>query len=261
MIDHGGYAALDLGTARTRLLLSGGGTLIDEPSAVPGDLPAPGSGTAGAVPDGRWRWPVRHGVVTDASACARLAGRVLRTATAGGDVPLKRLLVGVPVAATGPERHAVVAAVRDAADCPVTVVEEPLAAAVGSGVSPADPRPRLLLDMGAGIIEAAVISAGRVVDTGSVQIITEFPAGRGSGVPAHLLIHIAGTVADLVGRVPARVRRGAREGGLLITGGGATRAGLARHLCSALRVSVSVAPDPARATVRGLALLTALQRP
>ncbi|MFJ2030266.1 rod shape-determining protein [Streptosporangium sp. NPDC087985] len=261
MITHGRHAALDLGTARTRLLLSGNDTLLDEPSAVPADLSEPDTGTAGAVPDARWRWPVRHGMVADASACARLTGRILRASARQGTAPLERLLLGVPVAASGAERRAAVTAVRAVAGCPVAVVEEPLAAAVGSGVSVTDPHPRILLDMGAGIIEAAVISRGQVVDTGSVQIIREFHPGRVTGMPAHLLTHVAATLADLVNRVPASIRRGARDRGLIITGGGATRPGLAQHLCSALRVSVSVAPDPARATVRGLARLLASDRP
>lgn len=261
MIDHSRHAALDLGTARTRLLFSGSDTLIDEPSAVPDGSAEPGDGAADAVPDRRWQWPVRHGMVTDTPACARLAGRVLRAGTGWGTAPLEWILLGVPVAATESERHAAVAVVHDVAGCPVAVVEEPLAAAVGSGMNVADPRPRILLDMGAGIIEAAVISRGRVVDTGSVQIITEFHAGKVTGVPAHLLTRVAAMVTDLVDRVPAPIRRGARDGGLLITGGGATRPGLARYLCSTLRVSVSVAPDPARATIRGLSRLLASNRP
>ncbi|MER5621184.1 rod shape-determining protein [Streptosporangium sp. NPDC002544] len=260
MTDPGRRAALDLGTARTRLLLSGGDTLIDEPSAVPADPSSQVTGAADAVPDGRWRWPVRHGIVTDPPGCTRLARHVLRTSATSGTAPLERLLLGVPVAASEAERRAAVRAVFEVAACPVAVVEEPLAAAAGSGVSMADPRPRLLLDMGAGIIEAALISRGRVLDTGSVQILMDFHAGAATGVPAHLLTRVAAMVADLVDRVPSSIRRGARDGGLLITGGGATRPGLARYLCSALRLSVSVAPDPAHATVRGLALLLASDR-
>ncbi|MET8053845.1 hypothetical protein ABZU75_40325 [Streptosporangium sp. NPDC005286] len=76
MTDPGRRAALDLGTARTRLL-SGGDTLTYEPSAVPADPSSQVTGAADAVPDGRWRWPVRHGIVTDPPGCARLARRVL----------------------------------------------------------------------------------------------------------------------------------------------------------------------------------------
>ncbi|GAA4192139.1 rod shape-determining protein [Microbispora amethystogenes] len=254
----GGTAlALDLGTARTRLLLSGSPVIRERPSAV------------GAPPAPR-RWPVRHGMVSDMPGCARLVRAALREA-AGQESP-ERVLLGVPVAASRLDRRAAHAAVGSAARCPVTIIEEPLAAAVGCGVDIDDPRPRLLLDAGAGIAEAVVIRSGRIADAGAVQVGTDDHARAqdraedgtenragdppdGPRFPPYVRERIVAMVADLVARVPAHLRGVARGRGLLITGGGARDPELARALCAGLRITVTPAVDPAQATVRGLACL------
>ncbi|MFC4059069.1 hypothetical protein ACFOWE_12225, partial [Planomonospora corallina] len=97
----GSRAALDLGTARTRLLLSGTLTVVDRPSAVPAS-PA-GDGVHGAP---RMLRPIRHGMVSSTEACARLARTVLRGAAPHGAPPLEHVLLGVPVAASALDRRA-----------------------------------------------------------------------------------------------------------------------------------------------------------
>ncbi|MFI7037362.1 rod shape-determining protein [Microbispora rosea] len=229
--------ALDLGTARTRLLLSGSTAIKERPSAF-GE-------------PGTRRWPVRHGMVADMPSCVRLVRAALSDAVTGQHPPLERVLLGVPVAASRLDRRAAYAAVSSAARCRVTIVEEPLAAAVGCGVDIADPRPRILLDAGAGIAEAVVIRAGEIADAGAVQV----DVGDLAGCPAHARERIVAMVADLIARIPAALRATARRQGLLITGGGARDPELARKLCAELRITVSPAPDPVNATVRGLACL------
>ncbi|WP_432920760.1 rod shape-determining protein [Microbispora sp. CA-135349] len=237
--------ALDLGTARTRLLLSGSTAVKERPSAC---------GEPGAR-----RWPVRHGMVADMPGCARLVRTALLDVVTERHPPLERVLLGVPVAASRLDRRAAYAAVNSAARCRVTIVEEPLAAAVGCGLDIADPRPRLLLDLGAGIAEAVVIRSGEIADAGAVQVAAGDPA-EGAGCPPYARERVVAMVADLVARVPAALRGIARQQGLLITGGGAHDPELARKLCAELRITVSPAPDPANATVRGLACLLSTVR-
>ncbi|MEU7886576.1 rod shape-determining protein [Microbispora bryophytorum] len=240
--------ALDLGTARIRLLLSGSTTIRERPSAC-GD------------PEAR-RWPVRHGMVADMPGCARLVRTALSDAVTERHPPLERVLLGVPVAASRLDRRAAYAAVSSAARCRVTIVEEPLAAAVGCGVDIADPRPRLLLDAGAGIAEAVVIRAGEIADAGAVQVAGQVAGqvgagepAEGAGCPPYARERVVAMVADLIARVPAALRATVRQQGLLITGGGARDPELARKLCAELRITVSPVADPANATVRGLACL------
>ncbi|MBX6383567.1 MAG: rod shape-determining protein [Microbispora sp.] len=237
----GAALALDLGTSRIRLLLSGSTVIKDWPSACDG---------RGAAR----RWPVRHGMVADTAGCARLVRAALDDVVTARNPPLERVLLGVPVAASPLDRRAAQAAVGSAARCRVTTVEEPLAAALGCGVDIADPRPRLLLDAGAGIAEAVVIRAGEIADAGAVQIAEGDPA-EGTGCPPYARERVVAMVADLIARVPAALRGFARQQGLLITGGGARDQKLARKLRAELRITVTPAADPANATVRGLARL------
>ncbi|MEU8247716.1 rod shape-determining protein [Nonomuraea sp. NPDC048916] len=250
MNDHrpppgGSYAALDLGTLRTRSLVSGSLAISDRASSVP---------AVDVSPDLDTVWPIRHGMVVSMGACHRLANTVLREAMPHDAWPLERVMLGVPVAATKVDRRAAQAAVARAAACPVVLVEEPLAAAVGSGMDITDPRPQLLLDVGAGIIEAVVIRDAAIADAGALQISASLDAG----LPAHVLDAVTDLVADLVRRLPAHLRPAAREGGLLLTGGGAGQPELARRLCAGLRVTVNPALEPAHATIRGLARLCLL---
>jgi len=184
----------------------------------------------------------RPGGVPRGGAAEPLAGRV------------DRVLVGVPVAAASTERRAVRAAVARAVDRPIVLVEEPLAAAIGCGVDVTDPRPRLLLDVGAGIIEAVVIADAAIVEAGSLQVSCAAPAG----LPGHAVEAVTDLVADLVRRLPPHLRLGVRAGGLLLTGGGATQQDLAGRLCAGLRLTVQPATRPAHATIRGLSRLCLL---
>ncbi|MER6945866.1 rod shape-determining protein [Nonomuraea sp. NPDC000554] len=246
------YAALDLGTARTRSLVSGSVTIAERASSVPARPRQPGR----QEPEqgSEVVWPILHGMVANMAACHRLAHTVLRDAMLYGSWPLERVLVGVPVAATRIDRLAVKASVSQAARCPVVLVEEPLAAAVGCGLDITGSRPRLLLDVGAGIIEAVALGDSAITDAGAIQIT----ASPRPTLPAYALDSVTDMVADLLRRLPAQQRPAARANGLLLTGGGARDPRLARHLCAKLRVSVTPALEPAHATIRGLARLCLL---
>ncbi|MGI5271880.1 rod shape-determining protein [Nonomuraea sp. CA-218870] len=287
-----GRAAVDLGTARIRLAGPGRRTIVDEPSAVPGcprpirhglvaDAAAcsrlvsrvlggapgdvlpdhgPGALPAGALPAGAMSdgamsdGAMSDGAMSDGamSDCAMsdcaLPGGVM---SGGGGGVFRLVVVGVPVSASPAERATVTGIVARAAGCPVTAVEEPLAAALGSGLDVTDPRPRLLVDVGAGIVEAVVISDAAITDAVAVQL----PDGGHGVLPGHVQDRITDLAAELLRRLPARSRPAARERGLTLTGGGAAHAGLAGRLCSRLGLTVSLATDPAHATVRGLARL------
>ncbi|SDQ89436.1 MreB/Mbl protein [Thermostaphylospora chromogena] len=240
-----GYAALDLGTARTRSLGAGGAAIAERPSSVPAD--ARGASTDGA---GSLR-PLRHGVVVDQAACNRLVRLVLRDIGLSEAWPLERVLVGVPVAATSSNRQAVRTAVHAVAGCEVTLVEEPLAAAVGIGLDVTDSTPRLLLDVGAGIVEAVVINAGAITDARALQL----SATTKEGVPSYAIDSVVTMTSMLLRDVPAHLRPAVRDTGLAVTGGGAAQPRLLRRLRTALRIPVHPAPEPAHATIRGLTRL------
>ncbi|WP_043625766.1 rod shape-determining protein [Nonomuraea candida] len=228
------FVALDLGTARTRSLATGGHAIADRPSAVAG-RPAGGSDRADPVR------PIRHGMVADPGACLRLVRLVLRDTRLYQDRPPERVLAGVPFSASPSDRKAVRAAVSEVAGCEVTLVDEPLAAAVGVGLNVLDSRPCLVLDVGAGIVEAVAVRDGAVVDAAALRL----SATTGTGLVSYALEGVVDMTAGLARRLPdAR--------GLVVTGGGAHQELLLHRLRAALRLPAGAAPQPQHATVRGL---------
>ncbi|MFI7618215.1 rod shape-determining protein [Nonomuraea terrae] len=236
----GGLVALDLGTARTRSLSSDGNAIVERPSALGGTDPVR---------------PLRHGMVADPAACLRLVRLALRDTGVAGGRALERVLAGVPVAATRSDRRAVRAAVSEAAGCAVTLVDEPLAAAVGAGLDVT--APCLLLDVGAGVVEAAAIRDGVIADAAALQLEVTTRAG----LPPYALEGVVEMTAGLVRRLPEHLRPAVRTRGLVVTGGGARQAELLRRLHAALRVRVEAAQEPQYATVRGLMRLCLLPDP
>ncbi|MEU8364716.1 rod shape-determining protein [Nonomuraea sp. NPDC048882] len=234
------FLALDLGTARTRSLAVGGHAIADRPSAIVRCLPGPGRTDVAS--------PIRHGMVADPGACLRLVRMAVQDTRHYDIRPLELVLAGVPVAASPSDRAAVRAAVAEVAGCEVRLVEEPLAAAVGVGIDVLDPRPCLLLDVGAGIVEAVAIRAGVVIDAAALQL----SATTGAGLASYALESVVDMTASLQRRLPEDVRPAARARGLLVTGGGAQQELLLRRLRGALRLPVSAAPQPQHATIRGL---------
>jgi rod shape-determining protein MreB len=140
--------AIDLGTAATRLHA--------QPREVPLTRPSVIWRPGGA------RAALRQGVVVDAEAAADVIGDLVRKIHTGG-WRRPRALACVPTDASEDERAAVVEAVRRAGASAVSIVPEPLAAAVGAGLAVAAPRAQALVDIGEGVTDCAIVREGRVV--------------------------------------------------------------------------------------------------
>ncbi|MEU8382948.1 rod shape-determining protein [Streptosporangium sp. NPDC048865] len=232
--------ALDLGTARTRSLTVCGSTIADRPSSI-----VRRSSTSGERDVVR---PVRRGMVADPDACLRLVRMAVQDTLHYDPRPLEQVLAGVPVAASPGDRRAVRAAVTAVAGCEVRLVEEPLAAAVGAGLDVMDSRPCLLLDVGAGIVEAVAIERGAVTDAVALQL----GATTGVGLVAYALENVVDMTAGLLRRLPEISRPAAPARGVVVTGGGAHQELLLHRLRATLRLPVRAASQPQHATVRGL---------
>lgn len=248
----GPYAAIDLGTSRIRATLPSRAVFVDRPSALGG--PAHALTPDPAAPRGRRpkARPIEHGIVTDAGACTHLTRLTLLEADPGRE--LRQVVIAVPSAASSNQLNRAVTAVGAAAGRPVRTMEAPLAVAIGAGIDPSDPRPRLILDIGAGIVEAAAIIRGRVHASRSIQYVPERPAGHQMPrVPEHVRAQIATALRHMLTDLPPPLRRAARDGGLLLTGGGACLPSLPGSLTAEMGMTIKIARDPARATIRGLA--------
>lgn len=149
--------ALDLGTGLTRLASRGGGPLIERPTSL-GPTSSRGALALEACPER----PVEHGVVVDVPAAARLLAPCLRLGHAASARP--RVLVCHPSDASATERERLVEAAVLAGASAVALVPEPVAAARASARPGAvELRPELVLDLGEGVTDVAVVQGGRVL--------------------------------------------------------------------------------------------------
>jgi len=160
--------AIDVGTTNTRVYARGRGVVTDEPSVLlsrpGGDDPRRGGDASRSA----LVFPVRGGVVVDVPAAAALLDRLVKGARRLGLVR-PRALVCTPTDATDGEREALIEATRLAGATVLAVVPEPLAASLGAGLDPASPYARMLVDIGGGVTDIAVIRAGRIISSAAVR--------------------------------------------------------------------------------------------
>ena len=171
--------AVDLGTANTLVYVKGQGLVLNEPSMVAVDTR---SGQVVAVGhEAKRMWgraprnirlvrPLKDGVIADFDVCEQMLKQFLqRVSTSRWSKP--RVIVAVPSEVTGVERRAV----QDAAEFagarrPVYIIEEAMAAAIGAGLPVHEPSANLIVDIGGGTTEVAVISLGGIVTANSVRV-------------------------------------------------------------------------------------------
>lgn len=170
--------AVDLGTSNTLVWGRGQGLLLAEPSVVAIDLETDELVAAGLEARrmlGRASAridvvePLRDGVIDDFDATAMLLRHALRAAVRHR-LGILDVIVCAPLGVTAVERRAVEEAVRGAGVRGVYVMEEPLAAAIGSGLPVAEPTGSMVVDIGGGTTEIAVVSLGGIVSAESVRI-------------------------------------------------------------------------------------------
>ena len=168
--------AIDLGTANTRLYAHGFGLIADEPSLVrvrpdTGLIEAVGARAAqSASPDqiSRAISPLRAGVVADVEAAASLLRPFLRRARRFG-LTRPRALACAPTDAREEERAALAEATCLAGASSVVIAPEPLAAAIGSGLDISSPYAQMVVDVGDGVTDIAVIRSARLVGTAAIR--------------------------------------------------------------------------------------------
>jgi rod shape-determining protein MreB len=169
--------ALDLGNANTRLYALGKGLICDEPSVTrlsPGDTTVRVGGRPLTDMSGRVTscapsmTPLNGGVVTDVDAATELLAPLIRRARLYG-LSKPRVLACAPTDATQREVDALIEAVTRAGASSVKVVREPQAAAVGAGLDISLPYAQMLIDIGDGVTDIAVIRSGQLIKTAAVR--------------------------------------------------------------------------------------------
>ena len=154
--------AIDLGTANTRLYVLHRGIVADEPTRV-----AAGDRNMESAQSERAS-PLSGGVIHDIGATARLLGRLLRR-TLGLGLTRSRALVCAPSDASPEERSNLLEAVRRAGISRVKLLAEPWASAVGAGLDITSPYGQMLVDIGDGVTDMAVIRSREIVVTQALR--------------------------------------------------------------------------------------------
>jgi rod shape-determining protein MreB and related proteins len=170
---------IDLGTANILVYVVGRGVVIREPSIVAidqntkqplavGDEAKQMVGrTPGSITTIR---PLRDGVIADFEATEMMLKHFIQRVHGGRTVGGLRVVVGIPSGVTGVERRAVTDAATQAGAREVQLVEEPVAAAIGAGMPVSEPTGSMIVDIGGGTTEVAVLSLGGAVISESVRV-------------------------------------------------------------------------------------------
>ena len=171
--------AVDLGTANTLVYVRGKGIVLNEPSVVAIDK------TTGAVLAvgleakrmiGRTPGnivairPLRDGVIADFDTTERMLRYFIQRVHKRRFLARPRVIVGVPSGITGVEQRAVEEAAEQAGARSAHLIEEPMAAAIGSELPIYEPSGNMVVDIGGGTTEVAVISLGGIVASESIRI-------------------------------------------------------------------------------------------
>ena len=289
---------IDLGTSSVLVYVSGKGLVKREPSVVAIDsydkTPIAYGEEArkmiGRTPiDISAVKPLRHGVISNISLTEKMLKHFIDEAIGKISLRKPRVFICVPVNCTEIEKKAVEDAAYNAGARSVIVIEEPLAAAMGADIDVDKPEGSMVVDIGGGTTDVAVISLGGCVCTGSVKIagddfdqsITEYMKNA-----HHLLIgdRTAELIKMKIGRaIPleqgedittmtvkgrnAEINKGIKkvfeatppelaadifEKGIYLTGGGSLLYGMDKAISNEIGVQVLRVDDPLRSVIIGI---------
>lgn len=169
---------IDLGTANTLIYLRGRGIIIREPSVVAVNTHTDSAKYVGKEAKeviGRTPGsivavkPLKNGVIADFETTTIMLQEFIRKALRGKTFTKARVIICVPSGVTTVERRAVKEAVEQAGAKYVLIVEEAMAAAIGAGLPTLEPISSMIVDIGGGTSEAAVISMGGIISSKSIR--------------------------------------------------------------------------------------------
>ncbi len=243
--------AIDLGTANTLVYVAGQGIVVSEPSVVASEVD---TGVVHAVGADAERMigrtpatisamrPLRHGVIADFEVTEEMLRYFIRRVL-NRRAAHPRLIVCAPSGVTEVEKRAVEEASLAAGARRVHLIEEPIAAAIGAGVAIEEPIGRMVVDIGGGTSEMAVISLGGIVISRSVRVggyeMDEAIAGHMRSVYG---LAIGSQTAEKIKIAIGSVTQLDPEKTLEVRG---------RHLLSGLPTAVQLRSDEVRSAIRG----------
>jgi len=175
--------AIDLGTANTLVYVRGQGIVLNEPSVVAiGQSRSTGRKLVlavgdeakqmlGKTPDGiRAIRPLRDGVIADFEVAEEMIKHFIRKVHKRSAFASPQIIICVPSGSTAVERRAIQESAESAGARRVYLIEEPMAAAIGAGLPVTEPTGSMVVDIGGGTTEVAVLSLGGIVYARSVRV-------------------------------------------------------------------------------------------
>ena len=197
----GGDLAVDLGTANTLVYARGRGILLNEPSVVAVDtttnivvaVGAEAKQMIGRTPGHiKAVRPLQDGVIADYDTTAEMLRYFIRKVMRRRLFSGPRIVVCVPSGITGVERRAVSESTYAAGARRVHIISEPMAAAIGAGLPVSQPMGSMIVDIGGGTTEVAVIALGGIVASTSMRV-------AGDALDRAIVEHIRNQFSMLVG--------------------------------------------------------------
>ena len=170
---------IDLGTANILVTIKGKGIVLKEPSVVAIDRKTGlivATGTEAKEMLGRTPEtikavrPMKDGVIADFTATQLMLKNIIEKVAKKHNIGKPRVVVGVPSGITEVEERAVEESVMQAGAKEVYLIEEPMAAAIGASLDVAEPSGSIIVDIGGGTTEVAVISLGGIVVSHSLRV-------------------------------------------------------------------------------------------
>src|SRR5918912_145361 len=278
--------AIDLGTANTLVYAKGRGIVVSEPSivainkitnaveAVGRDAKEMLGRTPGNIVAIR---PMKDGVIANFEVTEKMLQHFIRKAHNGKQWVSPRVVIGIPSEITQVERRAVEDSAYRAKASEVYLVEEAMAAAIGAGLPITEPHGNMVVDIGGGTTDIAVISLSGIVYSRAVRVagnemddaITQYLKKQYNnlieGIPKTITITdeevreaLADSVATIVNavrvaleRTPPELSADIVERGIVLTGGGALLKNLDKRLSIETGLPVSLADDPLASVVLG----------
>ncbi len=170
---------IDLGTANTLVFVRGRGIVLQEPSVVaiqveskqPVAVGSEAKRMIGRTPGNIVAVrPLKDGVIADFDITQAMLRHFITKAGRGWAVFRPRVVIGVPSGVTEVEKRAVVDAAQQAGAREAYLIEEPMAAAIGAGLPVSEPTGSMVVDIGGGTTEVAIISLGGIVTHRSIRV-------------------------------------------------------------------------------------------
>ena len=170
---------IDLGTANTLVFVKGKGIVLSEPSvvAINSNTKRPlAVGTEAKLMIGRTPGnivairPLKDGVIADFDVAQTMIKKLIDKVASKSAFTSPRIIVCYPSGVTEVERRAIEEATRNAGAREVVLMEEPMAAAIGAGLPVGEPTGSMIVDIGGGTTEVAIISLGGIVTSKSLRI-------------------------------------------------------------------------------------------